>query len=143
MIKVSTYRVGNPLANGSQQQVHYRVMVNELLSIESSIHTFRRHIGVEVLTLFLKASILENSVDHLNLAHICLLFELESRISYFFATFSRRFNVSPIPETISFTIRTLSSPACTNVEAGSLASSFKIARELERVEISPTSSWNS
>ena len=118
-------------------------MINELVTIELQIETIEAFNSVEGLTLFLKASMLENSTDHLNLAHICRLFELEPRISYFFATFSRRFKVSPIPDTISFTIRILSSPACTNVEVGSLASSCKIAKELERVEISPTSSWNS
>ena len=90
-------------------------------------------------TLFLRASILEISVDHLNFAHSCFLFELEPRMSNFLATCPRRSKVVPMEETISFTMRTRSSPARTNVDSGSLISSWRIVRELERIAISPTS----
>lgn len=39
MVEPSVYRVGNSLADRSQQQVHYRVMIYELIENEPSIDT--------------------------------------------------------------------------------------------------------
>ena len=40
MIEPSGYGVGNSLADRSQQQVHYRVMIYELIKNEPSVETF-------------------------------------------------------------------------------------------------------